>query len=96
MSVRITCITKDNGNHDNPHEAISHFGWTNESTGESDIATRAEMVDFLDKQKGQAYVKNGTKLAYCYTRQGKHGRFVQTYSDNTPTNNLLELRECVR
>ena len=94
MAVRITCINKDNGNHNNPHEAITDFGWVNESTGASGKSTRNQMVNFLDNQNGRAYVKNGQNIAYCYTRQGRNGRFVQTYADNTPTDNLLQLREC--
>lgn len=32
MAVRITCIHKSGGYHENPHEAISDFGWINEAT----------------------------------------------------------------
>jgi hypothetical protein len=95
MAVRITCINKDQGNHDNPHEAITNFGWVNEQTGGTGKSTLAQMVKFLDVDKGRAYVKNGTNIAYCYTRPGKFHRFVQTYSDSTPTDNLLKLPECI-
>src|SRR6185503_17872879 len=32
MSVRITCIKKDNGYHENPHVAIESMSWINETT----------------------------------------------------------------
>ena len=95
MAVRITCINKSSGYHENPHEAISTFGWVNESSGESDKSSLEDMVKFLDVDKGSAYVQSGQTRAYCYTRQGRYRKFVQTYSDQTPTNNLLELPECV-
>ena len=31
MTIRITCINKDGGNHENPNVAISHLGWTEDS-----------------------------------------------------------------
>lgn len=96
MSVRITCIKKDHGNHDNPHEAITDFGWINEQSRETGECPLAQMVKFLDIDKGNAYVKNGTNVAFCYTRPGRFHRFVQTYSDKTPTDNLLKLPECVK
>jgi hypothetical protein len=95
MAVRVTCINKSGGNHENPHEAITDFGWINEQTGTTGKSTLAEMVKFIDIDKGSAYVKNGINVAYCYTRQGRFYRFVQTYSDKTPTDNLLKLLECV-
>lgn len=31
MAIRITCINKDNGDHENPNLAITHLGWINEA-----------------------------------------------------------------
>lgn len=93
MAVKIRCINKANGDHDNPHEGITHFGWVNEQTGEEGKSSRADMVAFIDNN-GVAYVRNGNNTITCYTRQGKYYKFVQTYADNTPTDNLLELPEC--
>lgn len=95
MSVRIHCINKDNGDHDNPHEGITDFGWVNEQTGERSKSTRQQMVDFIDTKKGTAYVKdNYNNIVYCYTKQGKTYRFLQTYADGKPSDNLLKLSEC--
>ncbi len=94
MAVRVTCIKKSGGYHDNPHEAISEFGWLNEETRDTGRCSLGEMVKFLDVDKGSAYVQSGQNRAFCYTRQGKYRRFVQTYADKTPIDNLLKLPEC--
>jgi hypothetical protein len=96
MALEITCISKDYGNHNNPHEAIEKLGWLNESTGESDICTRLAMVEFIEKKKGSAYVadRSGNK-AYLYVRTSVNGnKFVQTYADGKYSDNLLALLEC--
>jgi hypothetical protein len=96
MSVRITCINKDSGNHSNSHEAIARLGWLNESTRESGTSTRLEMVEFIEKKKGAAYVidRLGNK-AYLYVRTSVNGnKFVQTISDGKYSDNLLALPEC--
>lgn len=97
MSVRITCINKSGGYHENPHEAISKYGWENETTGEAGKSNRQQMVDFLENKNGEAYVKDSSgSTAYCYVRTSSNGnKFLQTYSDGQYTNNLLSLSECV-
>ena len=95
MTVRIICINKDNGNHHNPHEAIAYLGWMNESTGQRGKSSRLEMVKFI-LSGNTAYVTDryGNK-AYLYVRTSVLGnKYVQTYADGTPTDNLLELPEC--
>lgn len=97
MAVRITCINKAGGNHDDPHEAISNFGWTNEENGDTGNSSLAQMVSFIDNDKGTAYVKVGQNTVYCYTNTSRSGRkFVETRADGTRTDNLLRLPECVR
>ena len=97
MTVRITCINKEHGLHDDPHVAIESLGWTNEQTGESGKSTRIQVYDWLKDKGGVAYVKDrfGNK-AYLVPRVSRYGNpFVQTVADNTPTDNLLSLPECV-
>ncbi|OGE82975.1 MAG: hypothetical protein A3B23_03200 [Candidatus Colwellbacteria bacterium RIFCSPLOWO2_01_FULL_48_10] len=96
MAVKITCINKDDGNHYNPHEAITHLKWVNEQTRASGISTLAEMVKFIEEQKGQAYVKNVFgKMAYLVVRTSPYGnKYVRTIYDGIETNNLLSLPEC--
>ena len=97
MSVRIVCINKDNGDHDDPHESISHYGWQNENDGSRGKSTRSEMVKFIETDKGQAYVKDSTgNVAYCVVRTNPRtgNKFLQTIADSRFTNNLLSLMEC--
>ena len=57
MAVRVSCINKDDGNHENPHVAISYLGWTNPGDGESGKSTRVEMHRWV-KDGGEAYVQD--------------------------------------
>ena len=95
MSVRITCITKEHGNHYDPHEAIAKLGWVNEATGESGICTRLEMVKFIEAGN-QAYTKDRFgNVAYLVVRVSRSGRkYVKTIADGKETDNLLYLQEC--
>jgi hypothetical protein len=96
MAVRITCINKDGGNHENPHEGITQFGWTNEETRAGGKSTRAEMVDFLENKKGSAYVKDGLgNVAHVGVVTSSRGtKYLRTYADGKWTDNLLALPEC--
>lgn len=96
MTVKIVCINKSDGYHENPHEAISHYGWKNESSDETGISDRQSMVNWM-KQGNYAYVVDqyGQKV-YCQVRVSVNGtEFLQTESDNKLTNNLLSLIECI-
>ncbi len=97
MNVKITCINKDNGDHYDPNEAITHLGWINESNNKSGIATLQEMIKFLENQN-DAYVKDGFgNIAYLVVRTSRFGnKFVKTIADGKESNNLLELIECKR
>lgn len=92
MSIRIIAIKKDNGNHRNPYEAITHFQWLCPSTGGSGVSTRAEMVKFLEGG-GAAFVERDGQLANCGVRNNGRIKYVQTYSDGYYDNNLLSLPE---
>lgn len=95
MAIRIRCINKDRGNHENPHTAISYLGWVDES-GNIGKSSRIEMYDWIKDKRGQAYVQDayGNK-AYLMTAVTPFGtKYVRTYSDKTPTDNLLQLPEC--
>lgn len=97
MAVRITCINKSGGYHEDPHEAVENYGWKNETTGETGKNNRESMVKWMEQEGGFAYVKDiyGNKVD-CYVNQSRNGtKFLQTYKDKTPTDNLLKLPECV-
>ena len=95
MSIKITCIKKDLGHHDNPHVAISTLGWINEQTSNTGKSTRMEIYDWL-LTGGNAYVyDNIGNKAKLITAQSSNGtKYVKTESDNTTADNLLKLPEC--
>ena len=95
MSVKITCINKDNGDHYDRHEAITHLGWINESTNATGKSTRDEMVKFLEGGNS-AYTKdNLSNVAYLVVRvSGSGNKYVKTVADGKETDNLLYLVEC--
>jgi hypothetical protein len=96
MSIRITCIKKSGGYHEDPHHAISTLDWVNESNGNTGRNTRIEIYDWIKNQNGIAYVQDlrGNR-ANVGTREHSNGtRFLQTYSDRVWTDNLLALPEC--
>lgn len=97
MSVKITCINKDNGDHYDPNEAITHLGWINEKNNKRGIATLQEMINFLEN-KNDAYVKDRLgNIAYLVVRISRFdNKFVKTIADGRESNNLLELIECKR
>lgn len=95
MAVRITCINKANGQHENPYVALSHLRWVNDGTGRTDKSTREQMYDFVVKQNGEAYVATGLTRARLIGAISPRGtRYVKTVANNTERDNLLELPEC--
>jgi hypothetical protein len=95
MSVRITCINKSGGYHENRHEAIQWLGWIDESTGERGKSERLVMYDWI-KNGGYAYVTDhtGSRVSVIDAVTSWGTKYVRTVADGRETNNLLELREC--
>jgi hypothetical protein len=96
MSIRVTCINKSGGYHEDPHHAISNLGWTEDGTGKTGRSTRLEIYEWIKNKNGVAYVLDarGNK-AYVRTRENQHGtKYLQTYADQVWTDNLLALPEC--
>lgn len=96
MTIRITCINKDNGNHENPNLAITNLGWINEKTGQTGKNTRLEIYDWIKNKKVEAYVKDRFgNIAYVITAENVYGtKYLKTEADETDRNNLLSLPEC--
>ncbi|WPO82153.1 DUF3892 domain-containing protein [Chryseobacterium sp. JJR-5R] len=96
MAIKIKCINKDNGYHENPNLAITHLGWINEQTNESGKNTRLEIYDWIKNEQGEAYVKdvygNKAKVIIAETYNGT--KYLKTEADNSTRNNLLSLPEC--
>jgi hypothetical protein len=96
MAIRITCINKDAGNHENPHTAISYLGWLEDGTGKSGKMARLDLYNWIKDKGGVAYVQDGfgNKVSVKTAVTSNGTKYVRTYSDNTPTDNLLKLPEC--
>lgn len=95
MAVRITCINKANGQHENPYVAISHLRWVADGTGQTGTSTREEMYAFVVNTNGEAYVSNGLTRARLIGAVSPRGtRYVKTVANSTERDNLLELPEC--
>lgn len=93
MAVRIIAIRKPGDNY-NAYEAISHYKWLNEQTGESGIANRPNMVGWVERGN-QAYVSSQEGTVSCYVNTSAAGtKFLQTNADDRSSNNLLNLPEC--
>ena len=96
VAVRITCINKANGQHENAYVAIQYLGWVNEESGASGKWSREQMYDFVVNQNGVAYVSAGGAKADLIGMISPHGnRYVKTRADSTDRDNLLKLSECV-
>jgi hypothetical protein len=92
--IEITGIRKDNGNHENPFEAATHYRWVQHSSGKGGVTTRDKVVGWVDGGI-KAYVERVQPRAYCFVNTSKNGtRFLQTRADDTDQNNLLKLPEC--
>ncbi len=95
MTVRIIAIRKAGGHHYDPHEAISHYKWVNEITGNSAIEPRPDMVDWILNKNGRAYVSSQEGTVYCEVKKSPSGTlYLQTTTDRQSSNNLLNLPEC--
>ncbi len=94
MAIKITCINKDAGYHQNPHKAIRGLGWTNDITGQVGWSTRLQMYDFVIKG-GEAYVSSGLTRARLMVAIHEGTRYVKTIADETKRDNLLYLPECL-
>ena len=95
MAVKITCVDKPSANLQDPHEAISQFGWFDINTRQTMYSTRLQMVEFLETG-GSAYVEDSQgNFAYCQVRTSIRGtKFLQTVTDNRWSDNLLSLPRC--
>lgn len=97
--IQITCINKDSGNHNNPLEAISDYGWSDTNSDKTGKWTRSKMVSWIeeDKDNHKAFVKDSAdgSEVYCYVRTSVNGvKFLQTKRNDTERDNLLSLPEC--
>lgn len=95
MAIRITCIRKSGGYHENPYVAISHLGWAEDGTGLTGEWTREKMYEWVVNQQGEAYVQSNYSRARVLGAVSPQGtKYVKTEPNNTAADNLLKLSEC--
>jgi hypothetical protein len=95
MSVKITCIKKDNGNHENPYVAITSMNWIVDSTKETGTSSREQIYEFV-LQGNYTYVEDayGNKAKLEAKTSPKGTKYVKTAADDVKSDNLLKLKEC--
>ena len=93
MALKVICINKDSGNHENPYVAISILGV--EGNSGKTRYTRIEMYDYV-KGGGEAYVLDakGNKARLIAEISARGNKYVKTVADDVTTDNLLKLPEC--
>lgn len=96
MAIRITCINKSGGDHQDPHHAISDLGWVNDQDGVPGKSTRLQVYDWIKNQNGVAYVTDryGNRVNVGTREHANGTKYLQTYADQVWTDNLLSLPEC--
>ena len=96
MAIRIICIKKSNGYHENPYTAIESLGWVNEATNSTGRNSRLEIYNWIEFEKGEAYVKDnlGNKAYLIVAESGYGTKYVKTKSDDVTSDNPLNLPEC--
>ena len=95
MPIRVTCIKKDNGFHENPHVAISELGWINDSNEATGNSTRVQIYDWINAG-GVAYIMDsvGRKINLITAVSPKGTKYLRTVADNSTNDILLNLQEC--
>ena len=95
MPIRVICIKKSNGDHDNPHTAIESLSWIEDGTNNSGTYSRVVMYDWINRG-GKAYVQDtlGNKAYLTTALSPSNTQYVRTIADGTKTDNLLQLPEC--
>ena len=84
--VQVTCITKPN--RDSTHESITHLG------GAGWRWTTQQVIASIESKANTFYTLVGGKRANVGVVNGKTGKYLRTYADNTWNDNLLALAEC--
>jgi hypothetical protein len=97
MPIRITCIKRAPGEHENPYVAITRFGFVEDGFKEAETVSRESMHEFI-VNGGKAYVKNskGARAFLVAETTPDGAKFVKTLPDdiNFKADFLLTLKEC--
>lgn len=96
MAVRIICIKKDDGDHENPYVAINYLEWVNERINVNGVTDRTKIYDWIKNERGEAYVvdKYGNKTYLIPAVSPMGAKYVKTVADESLTDHLLLLPDC--
>jgi hypothetical protein len=89
VSIRITAIRLTGGN---THQHITRLWWSNPADGKTGENTRAEIVLWIERENGKAYVEEaGHRVDVLVVTPVSGPKYLRTYADATWKNNLLAL-----
>ncbi len=97
MAVRIICIKKDEGKHENPYIAIDYLEWINERINVKGVTDRTKIHDWIKNEDGEAYIidENGNKTYLIPAVSPQGNKYVKTVTDESAPDCLLMLPACV-
>jgi hypothetical protein len=90
LAIKITAIRQSGGT---GHEHITQLWWTNPASGKSGQNSRAQLVDWIEKEGGKAYVEDssGNRADVGVVTPAHGPKYLRTYADGLWTDNLLAL-----
>lgn len=90
MAVRITHIRLSGGS---SHEHIVRLWWTGPADGKTGDNSRAEIVRWIEVDKGHAYIEQvtGQRATVGVVDPAVGEKYLRTYADGQWNNNLLSL-----
>lgn len=89
MSIRITAIRLTGGH---THQHITRLWWTNPANGKAGENARAEIVSWIEKENGKAYVDDGGhRVDVLVVTPSSGSKYLRTRADGVWTDNLLAL-----
>jgi hypothetical protein len=96
MAVRIICIKKDQGDHENPYVAIDYLEWINERINVKGITDRSKIHDWIKDESGEAYIIDqfGNKTYLIPAVSASGNKYVKTVQDESAMDCLLQLPAC--
>lgn len=90
MAIRMTAIRLSGGN---THQHIVRLWWANPSTGETGDSSRAEIIAWIEKQDGKAFVQDayGHRVDVGVVTPALGEKYLRTHANGVWTDNLLSL-----
>jgi Protein of unknown function (DUF3892) len=93
MDYLVDCIIK-RPHHHGPHYGIEQLGGPDNGQGMRWKDTRAKVIDSIERHGHNYYTRHGNGRQYIRVVDGTHGKYLRTYADDTPTDNLLNQNTC--